>query len=111
MSPAVTQGIMIYNPGAGLDYHLVIHPGARKEVRADQLTMQIEVAQNDRLIFQGQWVSVEPRVVEKDNKGIEIGGSLALNGIEPGVYELRVSVKSPGMKKPVQRVTSFAVEP
>jgi len=110
LSPAVTQGLTIYNPGADLDYHLIIHPGARRDVRTDQLTMQIEIAQNDRPIFQGQWVSVEPRIVDKDNKGIEVGGSLALNGIKPGVYELRVSVRGPGLKKPVQRTAAFGVE-
>ena len=111
LSPAVTQGIIIYNPGNDLDYHLVIHPGAGKDLKADGLLMQLEVTQGDRVIFQGQWVSVEPRVVERDRKGIEVGGSLTLNGIKPGVYELRVAVKSPGSKKPVQRVVAFGVEP
>jgi VWFA-related protein len=111
LSPAVTQGITIYNPGADLDYHLVIHTGAGKELRPSDLQIRLEVAQGDRTIYQGQWASVEPRVVEKDSKGIEIGGSLTLNGIRPGVYELRVAVKSPNSKKPVQRVVAFGVEP
>ncbi len=109
-SPAVTQGIMIYNPGADLDYHLVIYPGTGKDLKVDQLMMQIEVVQTDRLVFQGQWTAVGPRVVEKDSKGFEVGGSLTLNGIKPGVYELRVSVKGPGLKKPVQRVVPFGVD-
>jgi VWFA-related protein len=111
LSPAVTQGITIYNPGADLDYHLVIHTGAGKELRTSDLQIQLEVAQGDSTIYQGQWASVEPRVVEKDSKGIEVGGSLTLNGIKAGVYELRVAVKSPNSKKPVQRVVAFGVEP
>jgi len=109
LSPAVTQGIMIYNPGADLDYHLVIHPG--KDLKADDLMMQVEVAQSDRLVFQGQWVSAGPRIVERDNKGAEVAGSLTLNGIKPGLYELRLAVKHPGSKKPVQRTVSFGIEP
>jgi VWFA-related protein len=111
LSPAVTQGITVYNPGADLDYHLVVHSGAGKDLRINELQMQLEIAQGDRVIYTGQWSSVEPRVVEKDNKGIEVGGTLTLNGIKPGVYELRVTVKGPNSKKPVQRVVAFGVEP
>ena len=111
LSPAATHGILVYNPGADLDYHLVIYPGSGKEQRTNDLQMQLQVAQGDRLIFQGQWAGVEGHVVEMDSKGIEVGGSLTLNGIKPGVYELRVSVKGPGSKKPVQRVVPFGVEP
>ena len=109
LSPAVTQGIMIYSPGDDLQYHLVIHPG--KDLKADGLLMQVEVAQGDRLVFQGQWAGVEPRVVESDSKGLEVAGSLTLNGIKPGLYELHVAVKSPGSKKPVQRTVPFGIEP
>lgn len=109
LSPAVTQGILICKAGTELEYRLVIYPG--KDQKTGELSMQVEVVQLDKLIYQGQWGGVESRVVEKDGKGIEVGGSLTLNGVNPGVYELRVSVKSPGLKKPVQRVASFGVEP
>jgi VWFA-related protein len=109
MSPAVTQGITVYKQGEDLDYHLVIYPGGKNPSGKD-LLMQIEVAQNDKPVYQGQWVSVESHAVEKDNKGIEIGGSLTLKGISPGVYELRVTVKSPNSKKPVQRAAAFGLE-
>lgn len=109
LSPAVTQGIVIYRAGAELEYHLVIYPG--KNQKTGELSMQIQVAQGDRLIYQGQWGGVESRVVEKDSKGIEVGGSLTLNGVKPGVYELRVAVKTSNSKKPVQRVAPFGVEP
>jgi hypothetical protein len=111
MSPAVTQGITVYKQGDDLDYHLVIYPGAGKSQSSNDLLMQIEVAQNDKFVFQGQWAAVESRAVEKDNKGIEVGGSLALKGIGPGVYELRITVKGPNSKKPVQRAAAFGVEP
>lgn len=109
MSPAVTQGITVYKLGDDLDYHFVIYPGGKNQGAKD-LLMQIEVAQNDKPIYQGQWATVESRAVEKDNKGIEVGGSLTLKGISPGVYELRITVKGPNSKKPAQRVASFGVE-
>ena len=49
LSPAVTQGIMIYNPGAELEYHMVIYPG--KDQKAGELSTQIEVAQGDRAML------------------------------------------------------------
>jgi VWFA-related protein len=109
LSPSVTQGILVYKKGAELEYRLVIYPG--KDQKPSDLSMQIEVAQGDQSIYQGQWSGVESRVVDKDSKGLEVGGSLTLNGVNPGVYELRVSLKGPGAKKPVQRVASFGVEP
>jgi VWFA-related protein len=109
MSPAVTQGITVYKRGDDLDYHLVIYPGGKNPSGKD-LLMQIEVAQNDKPVYQGQWVSVESRAVEKDSKGIEVGGSLTLKGISPGVYELRVTVKSPNSKRPEQRAAAFGLE-
>jgi VWFA-related protein len=108
LSPAVTQGIVIYKTGAELRYNLAIYPG--KDQKTGELSMQIEVAQGDRLIYQGQWAGVESRVVERDSKGIEVSGSLTLSGVKAGVYELRVAVKRPNSKKPVQRVASFGVE-
>jgi VWFA-related protein len=74
LSPAVTQGITVFSAGAELEYHLIIHPG--KDQKTSELSMQIELAQGDRLIYQGQWGGIESRVVEKDSKGIEVGGSL-----------------------------------
>lgn len=109
MSPAVTQGITVYKQGDDIDYHLVIYPGGKNPSGKD-LQMQIEVVQNDKPVYQGQWVAVESRAVEKDSKGIEVGGSLALKGISPGVYELRITVKSPNSKKPVQRAAAFGLE-
>jgi hypothetical protein len=100
---------VIYKTGSELRYNLAIYPG--KDQKPGELSMQVEVAQGDRLIYQGQWAGVESRVVEKDSKGIEISGSLTLSGVKAGVYELRVSVKRPNSKKPVQRVASFGVEP
>jgi VWFA-related protein len=109
MSPAVTQGVTVYKQGDDLDYHLVIYPGSKNQSGTD-LQMQIEVTQNDKPVYQGQWGAVESRAVEKDNKGIEVGGSLTLKGMNPGVYELRITVKSPNSKKPVQRVAAFGLE-
>lgn len=108
MSPAVTQGVTVYKQGDDLDYHLVIYTG--KNPTGKDLSIQTEVVQNDKPVYQGQWADVESRAIERDNKGIEVGGSLALKGISPGVYELRVTVKVAGSKKPVQRVVAFGVE-
>jgi len=111
LSPAVAQGIMIYSSGSDLDYHLIIHPGATT-IKPSDIQMQVEIFKDDSPVFQSQWASVESRTVEKDSKGIEVGGSFKLSGIRSGIYQLRVSVHAPGptMKKPLQRVVSFAVE-
>jgi hypothetical protein len=111
LSPAVAQGIMIYNSGSDLDYHLIIHPGATT-IKPSDIQMQVEILKDDSPVFQSQWAGIESRMVEKDIKGIEVGGSFKLSGIRSGIYQLRISVRAPGptSKKPLQRVVSFAVE-
>src|SRR5204862_3839912 len=74
MSPAVTQGVTVYKQGEDLDYHLVIY--SAKNPTGKDMSIQIEVVQNDKAVYQGQWSDVEARAIEKDSKGIEVGGSL-----------------------------------
>jgi hypothetical protein len=40
-----------------------------------------------------------------------IGGQLSLGKTQPGIYELRVSVKDSKMKRPAQRSVAFGIEP
>jgi len=60
--------------------------------------------------MQTPWQPITERQVGKDAKGYQIGGQLAPARIPAGTYDLRVSVKTGKMKKPVQRTIAFGIE-
>jgi VWFA-related protein len=117
------QGIRLYQRGEVLAYFLRIYPPnnqkpanlqnqANKQNPADtEITIQTQIAQGDRLIFQSQWLPVSARTVATDKISNEISGELKLNTIKPGLYELRVLVKEPKSAQPLQRAVLFSVEP
>ena len=72
--------------------------------------MQIEILQDEKPIITIPWQPVLRRQMGKDAKGLVIGGQIGLQNVQPGVYNMRVSVKSSKIKRPVQRIVSFGVE-
>jgi hypothetical protein len=73
--------------------------------------MQIEILQDEKTILTIPWQPVTTRQLGKDAKGLVVGGQFAMRNIPPGIYDLRVSVKDPKMKRPVQRSVAFGIEP
>ena len=58
-----------------------------------------------------QWRTISAEEVEMDNKGwIDLDGEVDLSGFNPGIYELRVSIKDAGLNKTIQRTTVFGIE-
>lgn len=112
MSPAVTQGVRVYKRGEVLSYDMMVYPAFNKnEQTRDDLLMQTQFIQSDRQIFQSQWRAVTSRAVENGKKGLHVSEQFKLNNVNPGIYELRVTVKDPKSKKPVERGVLFGVEP
>jgi len=73
--------------------------------------MQTEIFRGDAQIYQSQWQQVSSRAVARDRLGVELSQQLKLNNVQPGVYELRVTVKDKKNKKPAVRSALFGVEP
>jgi VWFA-related protein len=82
--------IKSYKTGTHLAYCVLIY-NAPSSVGSD-LTIQSEIAQNEKLVYESEPQPVSSRMISKDNKGIEVGGQLNLD-LEPGFYELRVAIK------------------
>lgn len=105
------QGIRYYRPGQPLIYFFrLYHTTASNKGEADT-EMQIEILRDEKAIIQVPWQPATSRQLGKDAKGLVIGGQLALERMQPGIYDLRVSVKSSKMKRPVQRSVAFGIEP
>ena len=95
-----------YKSPSVLVYYLMLY-NAPSSV-GSELTIQSEISQNEKIVYQSQENPVSSRMVGKDNKGMEIGGRLNLT-LEPGFYELRVAVKDKKNRES-RRSVAFAVE-
>jgi VWFA-related protein len=92
-------------PGTLL-YYLMLYNAASSA--GGDFTIQSEISQNEKVIYQSEPQSVASRTIGRDSKGIEIGGRLSL-ALEPGVYELRVAVRDKSNRE-LRRSIDFLVE-
>jgi len=104
------QGIRYYKAGQPVVYFFRLYNAANDKAEADTV-MQIEILQDEKPILTIPWQPVTTRQLGKDAKGLVVGGQLAMQKIQLGIYDLRVSVKDPKMKRPVQRSVAFGIEP
>ncbi|HMV85182.1 MAG TPA: VWA domain-containing protein [Blastocatellia bacterium] len=104
------QGIRLYRRGEELAYFLRIYPPAKKQTDGE-ITIQTQIVQGERIVYQSQWLPADERALAKDKISVEIGGELKLNTIKPGLYELRVLVKEGKTTQPLKRAALFGVEP
>lgn len=102
---SATLGVAYYKTGSPVLYYLMIY-NARGE---SDLTMQWEIAEAGKVIHRTEWQPVAARLIGRDKKGIEIGGQLTLK-LQPGLYELRISVTDSKSKQTAQRTVAFAIE-
>jgi VWFA-related protein len=106
----LVQGVRYYNAAQPVIYFFRLYNAANDQDEADA-TMQIEILKDEKLINTIPWQPVATRQIGMDAKGFVVGGRLTIEKIEPGIYELRVSVKSSRMKRPVQGSVAFGIEP
>jgi VWFA-related protein len=102
---SATLGVAYYKTGSPVLYDLMIY-NARGE---SDLTMQWEIAEAGKVIHRTEWQPVASRLIGRDKKGIEIGGQLKLT-LQPGLYELRISVTDSKSKQTAQRTVAFAID-
>ena len=84
------NAIKSYKIGSHLAYLVMVY-NAPSSI-GSELTIQSEISQNEKLVYESEPQPVTSRMMGKDNKGIEVGGQLNLD-LEPGFYELRVAIK------------------
>jgi VWFA-related protein len=108
-SPKTIQGVRYYKPGQQIVYFFRLYNMANDRSENDAV-MQIEIMQDEKAVITIPWQPVSTRLFGKDVKGLVVGGLFALQKVQPGVYDLRVSVKDSKMKKPVQCSVAFGIE-
>ncbi len=106
----MVQGIPLYAHDDFCDYSFRVHRTAQASAESD-LTWMHELYQNGKLVKKEQWRPISAEDVEIDNKGwFDLDGEVDLSGFNPGIYELRVSIKDAGLNKTIQRTAVFGIE-
>jgi hypothetical protein len=60
------------------------------------------------VVYQSPQEPIASRLIGREKKGISIGGKIQV-GMEPGIYELRISVTDTKKKKTTQETVTFGV--
>jgi hypothetical protein len=109
-SSRLVQGVRHYKIGQPIVYFFRLYNVAADRPETDTV-MQIDIMQDEKSITSIPWQPANTRLFGKDAKGLLIGGQFALQKIQPGIYDLRVSVKNSRMKKTIQCSVAFGIEP
>ena len=104
----IKEGMRVYAMGDQLLYQLAVYNAAAKEGGASDVQMKIEIVQDEKVEYQGDWYPVSSRVVDRDKRAQYLAGTLKLNGLDTGMHELRVSVRQ-GAKKPIVQKAMFLI--
>ena len=102
----LVQGIRYYKADQAVIFLFRLYNAAD-----DKAEMRIEIMKDEKPVIAVPWKPVSTQELGKDAKGLLIGGKLAIAKIPPGIYDMRVSVKSPRMKRPIQCSAAFGIEP
>jgi hypothetical protein len=111
------QGIRYYRAGQSLIYFFRLYnalkanpptPGAGTDA---ETAMQIELLRDEKPVVTIPWQPASTRAIGQDAKGPTFGGQLVMPKMPPGIYELRISIKTAKEKRPIQRTVPFGIEP
>jgi hypothetical protein len=103
------QGIPMYSKDDIFYYAFRARPRRQDSPAAGLMTM-VELLQGGEVVQKKDWVPQPSSLEDADAKGwIDCDGELDISGMEPGVYELRVSLKDGASKEAISRSVAFGV--
>jgi VWFA-related protein len=106
----IVQGIPFYGHDIFCEYSFRIHPGTR-EPRESEIKFMRELLKGGRPIKSEPWLPIFEDEKQAANNGwFEIHDDMDLSSLDPGIYELRVTVKDTKSNQTVQRTAVFGVE-
>lgn len=104
------QGIPSYGQEAFCEYSFRIHRGRRESKQSD-LVFMWELLKDGVQARQEEWAPIVESEIKPDRNGwFEIKDEMDLCSFNPGVYELRVSVKENSSNRTIQRSAVFSIE-
>jgi hypothetical protein len=106
----VVGGLRYYRPGQPIVYLMRLYNAVPNDRAETDAQLQIELWQDDQRLSLIAWQPAKDRLIANDARSLIVGGTLNASNLQPGLYELRVSVKNAKQKRPVERVAAFGVE-
>ena len=105
----IVQGVPMYAPTDIFYYSFRVHRINQVAARSD-LLLRRELYQWGNPIRSDEWVQVEEEQANTDSKGwFDIDGELDINNLDPGVYEMRITIKNTPSEETVQRAVVFGI--
>ena len=106
----MVQGIPLYGRDAFCEYSFRVRQGKQSSTGSDLVFMR-ELLKGGRAVKQEPWLPIFQEERTSGSKDwFEIRDDMDLSGFEPGIYELRVTVKNTQSNKTVQRAAVFSVQ-
>ena len=105
---SLERGFKIYRRGSRLVYSLMAYNLSANHNHSEPV-IQTEIFQDGTAVFNSGWSALDSRTLSKDEKRTEAAGQLNL-ALQPGAYELRITIKDPGSKQTAQKTIMFGVD-
>lgn len=104
------QGMPLYARDEACDYFFRIHRGLQTGAHAD-LTWMSELYRDGKPVRQAKWLPVPIEEEYVDGKGwFDLESDVEFEGLDSGIYELRVSVRDARTHKTIERTTVFGID-
>lgn len=100
------QSIRRIRRGNSLVYYLMIYNASASP---EDLKMQVEIFNGQDRIYGSEWMPVSRRMIGRNKRGIEVGERIVIENMQPGIYELRVTIEDPKSKQIAHRAMVFEV--
>jgi VWFA-related protein len=105
----IVQGVPMYAPTDIFYYTFRVHRISQVAAGSD-LLLRRELYQWGSPIRTDEWVQIEREQANADSKGwFDIDGELDISNLDPGVYEMRITLKNAPSEETVQRAVVFGI--
>jgi len=104
------QGIRLFPYDSVCAYAFRVFGGEDSPIGKD-LTLKTDLLKSGKPVREGEWLPLSDVSGDSNGNGqAYIGGKVDLDGLDPGIYELNVSVKELRSEKIAQRTAVFGIE-
>ena len=105
----VNRGVPVFQKNGKLACSFIAY-NVKPDEAGQETRMQVAILQAGKVIYQGEWKPLKVNLVAQGKKGQMIGSQIRV-ALEPGLYELQVTVQDSKAKKNLQRLALFEVVP
>jgi hypothetical protein len=102
-----SRGVPVFQVNGNLVCSFMAY-NVRPDEAGQETRMQMAILQAGNVIYQGDWKPLKVNLVAQGRKGQLIGSQIRV-ALEPGLYELQVTVQDPKAKKSIQHSALFEV--